>query len=142
MTPGAVVAAIVAMLASRREPTPMIVAGALVLAGAGLWCVLGLPEQPSFVSFWLPVGVLIGTGMGAITTGVSTAAALSVAPERFAAAVGLNQTARLLGGALGVAVLAALLDSGGGIGPFKHVYLFCTLATVAVIGAAVLGGKR
>jgi hypothetical protein len=78
-------------------------------------------------------------GTGAITTGTSTAAALSVAPQRFAAAGGLNQTARQVGGALGLAVLAAVLDgsTGGGVGPYADVYLFCTLATLAVAVAAV-----
>ena len=97
---------------------------------------LGLPEQPSFLAFWLPISLPIGIGTGAITTGVSTAAALSVAPERFAAAVGLNQTARMVGGALGVAVLAALLDGHATLASFTHVYLFCTLATVAVAAVA------
>ena len=80
--------------------------------------------------------MLIGIGTGAITTGISTAAALSVQPERFAAAVGLNQTARQVGGALGVAALAALV--GTDIASFKDVYLFCTLAT---LGVAVLGRR-
>ena len=141
MTPGAVVAAAVALRAgpvvARRGPAAVIFGGALILAVAGAWCAFGLPEQPSFLSFWVPVGVLIGVGMGAITTGVSSAAALSVAPDRFAAAVGLNQTARMIGGALGVAALAALLDGATGIAPFTHVYLFCTLATFAVAGAAL-----
>jgi hypothetical protein len=116
----------------------VIAGGALVLGTAGLICAVALPEQPRFLAFWLPIGVLIGVGTGAITTGVSTAAALAVAPERFAAAVGLNQTGRQVGGALGVAALAALLDgSGSGAGPFTHVYLFCTLATFAVAATAL-----
>ena len=66
------------------------------------------------------------------------AAALSVAPDRFAAAVGLNQTGRQVGGALGVAVLAALLvNSGSTVGPFVDVYVFCTLATFAVAAVAL-----
>jgi EmrB/QacA subfamily drug resistance transporter len=145
MTPGAIVAAVVALragpVAARRGVRPVIVGGALVLGVAGLLCAVALPETPSFLSFWLPVGVLIGVGTGAITTGVSTAAALSVAPQRFAAAVGLNQTGRQVGGALGVAVLAALLDGstepGSGVGPFADVYLFCTVATFAVAAAAL-----
>jgi len=150
MTPGAIVAAVVALrsgpVVARRGPWAVIAGGALVLGVAGLLCVVSLPEQPRFVEFWLPVGVLIGIGTGAITTGVSTAAALSVAPERFAAAVGLNQTGRQVGGALGVAVLAALLDgAGSGAGPFVDVYVFCTLATFAVAATAlwlVLKEKR
>ena len=135
MTPGAVVAAVVAVLASRRPPKPVVIAGALTLAAAGALCAFRLPPEPDFLGFWLPVGTLIGIGMGAITTGVSTAAALSVTPERFAAAVGLNAAARQVGGALGVAALAALL--AGDIESFKDVYLFCTLATlgVAAVGA-------
>ena len=145
MTPGAIVASIVALRAgsvvARRGPRVVIVAGALVLGTAGLLCVLALPATPSLFIFWLPVGVLIGVGTGAITTGVSTAAALSVAPPRFAAAVGLGQSGRQVGGALGVAALAALLDgridSGSGVGPYADVYLFCTIATFAVALAAL-----
>jgi MFS family permease len=145
MTPGAIVASVVALRAgpvvARRGPRRVIVAGALVLGTAGLLCVLALPATPSLLTFWLPVGVLIGIGTGAITTGVSTAAALSVAPPRFAAAVGLNQTGRQVGGALGVAALAALLDgridAGSGVGPYADVYLFCTIATFGVALAAL-----
>jgi EmrB/QacA subfamily drug resistance transporter len=145
MTPGAIVASVVALRAgpvvARRGPRAVIVAGALVLGTAGLLCVLALPATPSLLTFWLPVGVLIGIGTGAITTGVSTAAALSVAPPRFAAAVGLNQTGRQVGGALGVAALAALLDgridAGSGVGPYADVYLFCTIATFGVALAAL-----
>jgi MFS family permease len=136
MTPGAIVAAVVAVLASRRPPKPVILAGALTLATAGAILTLALPAEPNFLGFWLPVGVLIGIGMGAITTGISTAAALSVTPERFAAAVGLNAAARQVGGALGVAVLAGLID--GDIASFKAIYLFCTLAT---LGVALTGSR-
>jgi len=142
MTPGALVAAVVALRAgpvvARRGPWAVIAGGALVLASAGLIFSLAATEEPHFLALWLPLALPIGIGTGAITTGVSTAAALSVPPERFAAAVGLNQTGRQIGGALGVAVLAALLDgAGSGLGPFVSVYVFCTLATVAVAATAL-----
>jgi MFS family permease len=126
----------VAVLASKRPHKPMILAGAFTLAAAGALCTFALPAEPNFLGFWLPVGVLIGIGMGAITTGISTAAALSVTPDRFAAAVGLNSAARQVGGALGVAVLAGIVD--GDIASFKDIYLFCTLATLGV----ALAGSR
>ena len=110
MTPGAIVAAVVALAPpGARTPRPAVIAGALMLATAGALCVVraaGAAELPR--PSGCPSACLIGIGTGAITTGVSTAAALSVTPERFAAAVGLNQTGRQVGGALGVAVLAAL----------------------------------
>jgi MFS family permease len=144
MTPGALIAAVVALgagpVVARRGPWPVIAGGALVLTSAGLIFVLAATEEPHFLALWLPLAVPIGIGTGAITTGVSTAAALSVPPERFAAAVGLNQTGRQIGGALGIAVLAALLADlgpGDGLGPYRDVYVFCTLATLAVAVTAL-----
>jgi EmrB/QacA subfamily drug resistance transporter len=139
MTPGALSDAVVALRAgpvvARRGPWTVIAGGALVLASAGLVFSLAATEEPHFLALWLPLALPIGVGTGAITTGVSTAAALSAPPERFAAAVGLNQTGRQIGGALGVAVLAALLADvapADGAGPYIHVYVFCTIATLAV----------
>jgi hypothetical protein len=74
--------------------------------------------------------------MGAVAYGVASAAALSVSPLRFAGATGLNTTARQLGGALGVAALAAILPARAALHDFAHVYLFCTLISAA---AAVTG---
>jgi len=55
--------------------------------------------------------------------------------------VGLGHAGRQVGGALGVAVLAALLGgragTDSGVGLFADVYLFCTLATFAVAAAAL-----
>ncbi len=84
------------------------------------------------------VGTLIGIGMGALTTGTSTAAALSVAPARFADATGLNTTARQLGGAFGVAVLAVLLPAAPAVSDYAAIYVFCGAAALAA-GLAGLG---
>jgi EmrB/QacA subfamily drug resistance transporter len=113
MTPGAVAAALVALgcgpLVARSGPRPVVLAGVATLAAAGVWVVLAVEDAPAFVALWLPVGTLVGVGMGAIATGMSSAAALSVAPAQFAAGVGLNQAARAVGGALGVAAMATIL---------------------------------
>jgi hypothetical protein len=66
--------------------------------------------------------------------------ATSVEPPQFAAATGLNFTARQVGGALGVAALAAILQAqpGGGVEPLLDVLLFSSLAS---IGVALTGLK-
>jgi hypothetical protein len=78
--------------------------------------------------------------MGMVTTGTSTAAALSLPPRAFAAGTGLNQAARQVGGARGIATLATLVRAGGdgGASTFEHVYLFCALT---VLGAAAVGTR-
>jgi EmrB/QacA subfamily drug resistance transporter len=140
MSPAAVIAALAAVVAGRlgaKVGTGAIVAfGGVVLFVAALWIALVLPETSDFLGLWLPGGVLIGLGTGALTTGTSTAAALSVAPARFADATGLNTTARQLGGALGIAALAVLLPTGADLHDYTHVYLFCALASA---GAGLAG---
>ncbi|WP_165975633.1 MFS transporter [Actinomadura rubrisoli] len=139
-TPGALTATAAAIatgrLTGRLGARPAVAGGALTMVAAGIWTCAALPAEPHFLTFWLPVGLLVGAGMGAVGTGTATAAALSVGPLRFAGATGLNTTARQLGGALGIAVLAALLPSPASHGDYTSVYLFCTLAAA---GAALTG---
>jgi EmrB/QacA subfamily drug resistance transporter len=143
MTPGAVAAAAVGTAIGRaaRKPSPraLVVGGGLVLAATSAALALWLPSEPDFLGAWLPGGLGLGIGVGAVSVGVSTAAALSVAPAKFAAATGLNIAARQVGGALGVAILAALLAGrtpADGADPFLLVY-WMMAATAA--GAALVG---
>jgi EmrB/QacA subfamily drug resistance transporter len=141
MTPTCVVVAVVAIGIGRlpAKPSPRVLAAsgmALMALAAGL-IALGLSPEPELWSLWIPTGILIGTGTGLATVGISSAAALSVAPVHFAAATGLVMAARQVGGALGVAGLAVVLSEvGGTTTPYVVVYL--GVAAVAVLGA--LGG--
>jgi MFS family permease len=156
MSPAAVIAAVCAVIAGRLSTRvgtrAIVVVGGAVLFAAALWIALVLPQESNFLGLWLPGGVLIGIGTGALTTGTSTAAALSVAPTRFADATGLNTTARQLGGALGIAALAVLLPAAADLNDYTHVYLFCALASAGAglaglalarpARAPVLGGRE
>jgi EmrB/QacA subfamily drug resistance transporter len=140
MTPGAVSAALIALgcgpLVARHGPRPVVLAGLGTLAAAGVWVVLAVDDAPAFVALWLPAGTLVGVGMGAIATGMSSAAALSVAPAQFAAGVGLNQAARAVGGALGVAAMATILrgTNPAAAASYLGVYEMC----IALLGAAAV----
>jgi MFS family permease len=140
MTPGAVAAAVVGAAAGRSgraiPPRVLVVAGALLLAATTAALALWLPAEPHYVTAWLLPSLALGAGVGAASVGVTSAAALSVAPARFAAATGLNIAARQVGGAVGVAVLAAVLDGAHGPGPFLTVYW---IVAAASLGAALAG---
>lgn len=135
MSPAAIVAAVAAVaggrLAARVGPGPLVAAGGLVLAASALWIAVSLEPHDQFWSLWLPAGVVIGIGTGLLATGTSTAAALAVAPARFADATGMNTTARQVGGALGVAALALLMPAAPALGDFTAVYAFCGVAALA-----------
>jgi EmrB/QacA subfamily drug resistance transporter len=98
-----------ARLAERFGPRILLGLG-LALAGAGLL----LNTQVSTSSDWtalLPGGVLVGFGIGLVNPSVA-AAALGAAPvAKSGMASGLNSTFRILGVALGVAALGAIVES-------------------------------
>src|SRR3954463_10556255 len=143
VTPGALASALIgiAIGRARRRPSPrvLVIAGGLTLAASTAAIAIWLPETPSFLTFWLPLGMTMGLGMGAISVGVSSAAALSVTPERFAAATGLNIAARQVGGALGVAFLALALDghTPGDTAAFSLVYAMTATVSLAVALVAI-----
>ncbi|MEU2506637.1 DHA2 family efflux MFS transporter permease subunit [Streptomyces sp. NPDC007863] len=141
MTPGAFAATITAMAVGKLPPAygPRVatVGGAVLLAATGFLLAFTLPGHSMFLAYWLPLGVLAGAAMGAITTGTSTAAALSVSPLRFAGATGLSQTTRQVGGALGIAILATVVSGTlDEIADFERIYLIAAIASVVV---ALLG---
>lgn len=137
MTPGAVAATVVGLSLgrARRQPSArsLVVGGSLLIAGTAAWLALTLPAAPAFVAVWLPAGLLMGVGAGAASVGTSGAAALSVSPAFFASATGLNLAARQLGGAIGIAMLVAILGpeaTGLDADRFGHVY-----AAIAAVSA-------
>jgi MFS family permease len=144
-TPGALAASVAAVvlgrLTGRYGPRLPAVFGLLAVVACGVWLSFGLPDEAAFLTLWLPAGLVGGAAMGAITVGTSSAAALSAPPTRFAGAFGMNTMARQFGGALGVAVLAVILDVSGshGVDAYAHGYLFCTMLVVVAFVVAAFG---
>src|SRR4051794_7026993 len=145
MSPGAVIAAVAAAITGRlveeRGQRYAVAGGALLLAGVDVWLVAILGVQPNFLGVWLPANILAGVAMGIAAVGLSSSAALSAAPERYAAATGLSMTARQVGGALGVGALAAILEPqlpATGAGPFTDVFTFCAIGALLAAAAGSL----
>ncbi|UYM03470.1 MFS transporter [Solicola gregarius] len=145
MSPGGVVAAFVGIGVSRAgrrvSPRLLVTAGSVALTLVGVAAGVWLPEEPAFLAYWLPVGLVSGAAVGAVSVGVSSAAALAVAPGDFASATGLNVAIRQIGGAIGVAVLAAVLSSGASpldLDAYRTVYWLCAAATVVSALAGTL----
>ncbi|MBB2893704.1 MFS family permease [Flexivirga oryzae] len=88
MTPAAVVTAATGVGISRlRVPLPprvMICTGALVEAAATTTLALAITGTAHFVSLWLPVGAVMGVGIGLLTVGIQTGGTLAAPPQHFA----------------------------------------------------------
>ncbi|HWI72297.1 MAG TPA: MFS transporter, partial [Baekduia sp.] len=139
VSPGAVTAAIVALragpLVARHGPRPVVVGGLVLIAATAVWIMVAMGDDRAFWSLWFPAGFVLGIGMGAVATGMSSAAALAVEPAQFAAGVGLNQAARAVGGALGVAGMATILQGAdpAAAASYRSVYLMCTILLAAAV---------
>jgi hypothetical protein len=100
---------IAGLLMRSLSPVVLMVAGLLMTAGALLWCV----SLDLSTGFWPAAGrmALLGFGLGTLFTPMTAAAVAAVSHHRAGmAGAGLNAL-RQTGGALGPAVLGALLTS-------------------------------
>jgi EmrB/QacA subfamily drug resistance transporter len=99
-----------AKLVMRFGIKPPLAAG-LLLAAAGLALFARAPVDGHFVVDVLPSMILLGFGAGIAFNPVLLAAMSDVAPEEAGLASGVVNTSFMMGGALGLAVLASLAAS-------------------------------
>jgi EmrB/QacA subfamily drug resistance transporter len=83
----------------------------LTLAGAGLLLLVRAPVGGSYLTDVLPSMVLLGLGAGMAFNPMLLAAMSEVRPEQSGLASGLVNTSFMLGGALGLAILASLASA-------------------------------
>jgi len=123
----------------------------LVLAAAGLALFARTPVHGSFVVDVLPAMVVLGLGAGLAFNPVLLAAMNAVEPSESGLASGIVNTSFLMGGALGLAVLASIAASrtsalhAGGAGPLAALvggYHAAFLVGAAFAVVAVLIGAR
>jgi EmrB/QacA subfamily drug resistance transporter len=151
VTPGPLVVAVVAgpagRLASRVGFRPVLIAGAGVFTFALLWYVFRVGAHPAYVTEWLPATLLGGLGIALTFPVISAAAVSSLPPQRFAVGSAINQTARQIGGALGIAVLVAILGTATGpsaLHAFRHLWIFeaCTAAVTGLVVSQIRPAPR
>jgi EmrB/QacA subfamily drug resistance transporter len=97
-------------LVQRFGTRPVIVLG-MLLSAAGLVLLTGVRPGGSYVAQVLPGGVLSALGLGLALVPATIAAVSGVPRSQSGLASGLLNTARLIGGALGLAVLSTIAAS-------------------------------
>jgi EmrB/QacA subfamily drug resistance transporter len=97
-----------------RFGTRLPLAAGMLLVGAGLACFAFAPVNGSFVVDVLPGMILLGLGAGNAFNPVLLAAMSDVEPDKSGLASGVVNTAFMMGGALGLAVLASLASARSG----------------------------
>lgn len=101
------------LLMGRFGERIVVFVGGLIFAASGFWMALMITPQPDFVGAFLPAGITVGIGLGLVFPALAGAAVKGMPPDRLGGGIALNMTARQIGGAIGVALLVALLTAGG-----------------------------
>lgn len=96
-------------LTARLGPRAPAVSG-LLIAAVGMALIPRLTHADSYLAL-LPALILLGTGLGLMTTPLVAAAMRAVPLESAGLASGINNTARQAGGAIGIAVFGSVAGS-------------------------------
>ena len=132
VTPGPLVVALVSGFAGRLAVRvgfrAVLLPGSLCFAAGLLWFAVSVGAEPAYLRQWLPGTLLIGLGIGLTFPVLSAAAVSSLPAERFGVGSAVNQTARQVGGSIGIAVLVLILGrpntSAEALAHFHWLWLF------------------
>ncbi len=126
-------------LADRFGFRTIAVPGTLLFAAGALWLFLRAGEDPNYLVDVLPGLLLLGSGIGSGPAILAGAAVSEIDRENYSVAGAVNQTARQLAGAIGLAVLVAILGSGAAgdidLAAFRRAFVY--LGTVAALASLV-----
>ena len=111
--PGPITAALVAApagrVAQRIGHGKVVAVGALLLSSGNLFLSSQLTPEVHYWSLYLPAMIYTGLGVGMCISTISSSATAFLPQPKFAMGSALNNTARQVGAALGVALVSAML---------------------------------
>jgi EmrB/QacA subfamily drug resistance transporter len=117
----------------------VLLAGFTVFAAGLVWYATRIGVHPEYLTVWLPGALTVGVGIGLTFPVLSATAVSSLHHERFAVGSAVNQTARQVGGALGVALLVVIIGTPhstfAALTNFRHLWWYAA-AMAALSGLA------
>jgi EmrB/QacA subfamily drug resistance transporter len=145
-----VLAPIAGRLSDRIGPRPLVVGGMIVITGS-LLIFASLGENATFWNL-LPAMLLGGIGMSGAMAPTTAAAMHSVRPDKAGVGSAVLNSARQVGGSLGIAIMGAIVAASAAPGQadpadfvrgFHHALVTAAGLTVlgAVVAAFTLGGR-
>ena len=143
----AVVFAVIAgPIADRRGQRAVLLPGTLMFAASMGYAMLTAGADSNYAGVFLPAMLVGGAGVGLTYPALSSAAAASLPPARFATGAALNMTARQVGAVLGVALVVAVVGTpspADALAAFDRAWAVSGVAAaLAAIVVSMLGRVR
>ncbi len=138
ISPGPLLVAILApqmgRLAGRIGQRPLLVAGGVAFALAGIVRSVMMTSQPDYLVDYLPTMLLTGLAVALCFPQLASATAQSLPPNRLGVGGAVNQAVRQLGGTIGVALTIALIATptslADAVAHFDRVWLVLVVSGV------------
>ena len=108
------------------------------------WWAWRMGAEPSYAAQMLPGLLITGAGVGLSIPTLSSAAAASLPPQRFATGIAVLTMSRQIGSALGVAILIAIIGTpapGDALNAFDHAWTFMAIVSGAAFLAFLALGR-
>jgi EmrB/QacA subfamily drug resistance transporter len=137
VTPGPLVVASVSgpagKVASRVGFRRVLLVGAAFFAGGLAWYATRVGLTPDYVGVWLPATLITGFGIGLTFPVLSATAVSSLHRDHYSVGSAVNQTARQVGGSVGIAILVVILgpasSGAAALGDFRRLWWYgCAMA--------------
>jgi EmrB/QacA subfamily drug resistance transporter len=150
LTPGPLAAAVAApiggRLSDRFGQRLVAVPGGVVFAAGALLFALGIGDQPSYATEFLPATVLTGTGVGLSFAAFGSAAVAELPRTRYATGGAISNCFRQIGATLGISTLIVVLgsqSSTNALGDFHRAWALIALAgALTALTGIALGRVR
>ncbi|MEO8363925.1 MAG: DHA2 family efflux MFS transporter permease subunit [Ilumatobacteraceae bacterium] len=144
-SPGPFAAALIAApagrLAQRVGHGRVVAVGAIIMSTGILYMNYQITPTPHYWDFYFPTITYIGIGVGFCIATITSSATAYLPQPRFAMGSALNNTARQIGAALGVALVSSMLvaasKTSDPLRGFHHAWIFIS-AAVAIAGATMV----
>jgi EmrB/QacA subfamily drug resistance transporter len=148
VTPGPLMAALLAgpagALADRFGQRAVAVPGALLYSAGFVWYLSHAGVHADYARDLLPGMLATGGGVGLTFPTLSSAAAASLPPARFATGSAIVGMTRQVGAVLGIALLVVVLgapDRGDPVAAFDHAWAFMLAGGLATAATALALGR-
>lgn len=105
------IASVLGAILAPRIGTKVVVAGGMTLFGAAFLWIASVDVTTSYAHVIVPQMILMGLGMGFISTPATDSILLVLPPARAGVGSAVNDATRELGGTLGVAVVGSVFSS-------------------------------
>jgi predicted MFS family arabinose efflux permease len=122
-------------IADRVGYRPMLLGGGAAFGIGSVWFLVTIGDTTSYWA-WFPGIIAIAIGTGLVFPSVQGGTVVGMPADRYAVAVGVNQTVQRIGSAIGNALAISFIAAAGIAAAFDRIFVVMLVAAIAIVVSA------